>query len=34
MLCENCGKEIPEGAEKCPECGKELNSNKNINFQM
>lgn len=32
MFCENCGKEIPEGAEKCPACGKELNSNKNINF--
>lgn len=26
MFCSNCGKEIPEGADKCPSCGKQQNN--------
>ena len=25
MKCLNCGAEIPEGAEKCPECQSPVN---------
>lgn len=28
MYCKNCGKEIPDGSEKCPDCGYELNKSK------
>lgn len=29
MFCTNCGKEIPEGTNNCPNCGKGEN---NVNF--
>ena len=31
MFCTNCGKEIPDGATKCPNCGKGSDS-REINF--
>lgn len=31
MFCTNCGKEIPNGSNKCPTCGKEIKSG-GINF--
>lgn len=27
MFCKNCGKEIPSGAEFCPNCGTKTNGN-------
>ena len=24
MFCNNCGKEIPDGSAKCPDCGAEI----------
>ena len=24
MFCSNCGKEIPDGSTKCPDCGQEV----------
>ena len=24
MFCSHCGKEIPDGSEKCPDCGAEV----------
>ena len=31
MFCGNCGREIPEGADKCPGCGMEMEKS-NINL--
>lgn len=29
MFCRNCGKEIPDWAEFCPECGSLVNKSNN-----
>lgn len=35
MFCNNCGKEIPEGSEFCPYCGKNLiKQQSNIQTEM
>lgn len=34
IKCPNCGKEISDKAEKCPECGASFTANSNVEEKM
>lgn len=33
MFCQNCGKELPEGAGFCPECGSKITENVTVGLK-
>ena len=34
MFCSNCGKEVPEGANNCPNCGAPVSTSAKVNDAM